>query len=337
MGLLKVVGGGCEVTRVTVLMPVFNGAPYLAEALESVLRENIPDMEVLVFDDGSTDFSPEILARYDDPRLRVIRHANMGLAATLNKGIGLARGEYIARQDQDDLLLPGRLAKQLAFMDTHPEVAMVGTWAEIRVGDTSDGRFHRHPSADDVLRTQLLFDNPFVHSSIMLRTTAVRGVGGYSEDRSRQPPEDYELWSRIAHVHRVANLPEVLMVYREMPNSMSRTGINPFLSKVLRISTENLHQVLGAQWSIEQCMSLACLYHNAPSITPLSKRDARQMVVMAADAIAGGSRYWSPEMKSEVVRLQRHIESRFLRRRIPEPLLRQLRRLRNHILHRDVR
>lgn len=283
-------------------------------------------MEVLVLDDGSTDRSLKILRLYDDRRLTVISQSNMGLAATLNKGISIARGKYIARQDQDDLMLPGRLTKQIKFLEANPQTAMVGTWAEIRVEDQPDGRFHRHPSACDVLRFRLLFDNPFVHSSIMMRTDVVRALGGYSKDKSRQPPEDYELWSRIAAEHSVANLPETLTVYREMPTSMSRNSTDPFLPKILVIASENLHRVLAPRFSFDECLSLACLYHNAPGAPcALSKSQVLAMIQHAVEYIGGSRWQWSEGLAAEVVRMQQHVASRFLQRRIPASLLRPAR------------
>jgi hypothetical protein len=326
-----------EQCNVTVVIPVYNGQDYLAEALESVLGQTgVPNMEVLALDDGSLDSSPQILARYRDPRLTVIRHANMGLAATLNKGLALARGRFIARQDQDDLMLPGRLSKQLAFLENHSKVAMVGTWAEIRVGNQPDGRFHYHPTACDALRLKLLFDNPFVHSSVMFRTEVARTLGGYSEDRSRQPPEDYEFWSRIARRHQVANLSEVLTVYREMPGSMSRTGVNPFLIKVLQISSENLYALLAKQWPKQDCLSLAYLYHNVPNASPrpLRKREALAMIRSIVELVGGDRDQWSAEMTVEAGRLERHIASRFFQRRIPAPLIGPMRWLRDRMLGR---
>lgn len=319
--------------QVTVLMPVYNGQSFLREALDSVLVQGgVNELELLVLDDGSKDASPEILASYNDPRLTIIRHPNMGLAATLNKGLSLARGKYIARQDQDDLLLPGRLAKQITFLDAHPEVAMVGTWAEILVDDKPDGRYHRHPGAGDALRLQLLFDNPFVHSSIMMRTDSIRALGGYSEDKTRQPPEDYEFWSRIAREHEVANLPEVLTVYREVPNSMSRAGSNPFLPNVLKISSENLHAVLAPDWSKDDCVTLAAIYHKAVAPGLLGRRKALAMVDQAISKIGGPESAWSTDMRQEATRLRRHIESRYLRSYIPGALLGPARWLRNRVL-----
>jgi glycosyltransferase involved in cell wall biosynthesis len=314
----------------TVVMPVYNGGAFLNEALKSVLEQaGLDSIEILALDDGSKDDSYKILTGYDDPRLTVIRHPNMGLAATLNKGLSLARGKYIARQDQDDLMLPGRLAKQLAFLESNPDIAMVGTWAEIRVGDEPSGRFHRHPCVNDAIKLHLLFDNPFVHSSIMMRKDVALKLGGYCEDKRRQPPEDYEFWSRIARENRVANLPDVLTVYRETPASMSRTGVNPFLPNVLTIAAENLYAVLAQHWTFEDCLSLAYLYHSvvgAPRV--LNQREALKMITMAAEVIGGERKMWSNEMAIAVIHLERHINSRFLRRNVPPQLLNIVRKLR---------
>lgn len=308
-----------EDIQVTVLMPVFNGEHYLATALESVLSQTgIDSMEILVINDGSKDSSATILDGYKDPRLKVIHQSNIGLAATLNKGIRLARGRYIARQDQDDLMVPGRLDKQFTYLESYPEIAMVGTWAQIRVGDLPDGRLHEHPTDSGVLKARLLFDNPFVHSSVMMRTKVALEMGGYSEDRSRQPPEDYEFWSRIARQHMISNLPEILTIYREVPSSMSRVGVNPFLSKVLKISSENLYAVLSTRWTLDDCLSLACLYHAAPgSPRRISRAEALEMTQAALMALAGSEAGWSTPMIAEAKRLKTHISSRFLQKIIP--------------------
>lgn len=259
-----------------------------------------------------------------DPRLCAFRQDNCGLAATLNRGISLAKGRYIARQDQDDLVLPGRFAKQLAFLEANPDIAMVGTWAQIYSADVPTERFHRHPCSNEALQLQLLFDNFFVHSSVMIRKDVLRNVGGYCEDRSRQPPEDYELWSRIARTHRVANLPEVLTVYREVQGSMSRTGDSPFLNNVIRIATENLCHIFESRYSPEDCAALADVYHRgiSPQLrSPLTRAKAREMLDTAALKIGGTRQCWSSEFLSSYRRMRAHLDSRFLRRRIPAPLL----------------
>ena len=316
-----------EEIMVTVITPVFNGEAFLSAALDSVLgQKGVGQIEFLVLNDGSSDASAEILDRYKDSRLTVIHQSNMGLAATLNKGIALARGRYIARLDQDDLMMPGRLAAQIRFLEGYPEIAMVGTSAEIRVADTPDGRLHCHPSDPDVLRVRLLFDNPFVHSSMMIRADVAREIGGYSEDKARQPPEDYELWSRISRSHKVSNIPEVLTVYREMSSSMSRISVNPFLNKVLLISAENLYAVLSSRWTFDDCLSLAHIYHAAAGAPrKLKKSEALSMVGQALEIMFGPQASWPRLICVEARRINSHITSRFWQATIPAALLRPAR------------
>jgi glycosyltransferase involved in cell wall biosynthesis len=232
-------------------------------AVDTILKQTLSDFELIAINDGSNDGTSAVLDGLRDPRVRVIHQDNMGLAAALNRGIALARGRYVARQDHDDWATPTRLEKQIAFLEANPEYALVGTRAEIWVGDRITGRVHDHPSDNAALQFELLFDNPFVHSSIMLRKSACDAVGGYSTDRSRQPPEDYELWSRLARHFKVANLSERLTVYREVPRSLSRAGPNPFQEKLVLISSENLAHATG-KGVPEQChRDLAALTHNA--------------------------------------------------------------------------
>ena len=249
----------------TVLMPVYNGADYLAESIETILGQTLQSFEFLILNDGSKDGSQAILEDYAarDPRIRVVQQANMGLAATLNKGMAMAQGEFIARQDQDDLSAPERLEKQLAYMQAHPKCALLGTRASIWADRTPTDRAHDHPVLNTVLKLDLLFNNPFVHSSVMLRRQAVLDLGGYTTDRERQPPEDYELWARIGRAARVANLPERLLVYREAPQSMSRTGENPFQSRLVLLSAENVALTSGLAEPDQHCRDIAALMHRS--------------------------------------------------------------------------
>lgn len=327
-----------DVVTVTAIVPVYGGERTLAGALRSVLTQSLQGLEVIMLDDGSPDASWQIACEIEDDRLITVQHPNRGLAATLNRGMALAKGRYIARQDQDDLVLAGRLEKQYMFLEAHLDVAMVGTWAQIYSGDVPSQRYHRHPCSHEALKLELLFDNPFVHSSMMIRADVLRETGGYCEDKSRQPPEDYELWSRIARRHRVANLPEVLTVYREMPGSMSRTGNTPFLENIIRIASENLGHVLSPRYSLEECTELANLYHRGgvrDSRTSLSKIRARQMLEFAAQQLGGDGTDWSDEFLASYRRIRAHLDSRFLRRRIPAPLLGPARWFRDRILRRE--
>lgn len=250
---------------VSVVLPVYNCPEYVGEAVESMLRQSFEDFELIVIDDGSTDETPRVLERYTDARIRKHRQVNHGLAATLNRAIALARGAYIARQDQDDFSHPDRLGKQVEFLESHPNCGLVGTWAEIWQENVSTGRRHCHPQENSRLQYELLTNNPFVHSSVMMRKSALEDIGGYSTDPDRQPPEDYELWSRLARSYEVANLPELLHTYREIKGSMSRDGSSPFLKNLIKICSENIACAARLHPTDTRAFNIACLVHGAPS------------------------------------------------------------------------
>jgi glycosyltransferase involved in cell wall biosynthesis len=248
---------------VSVILPIYNCPRYVGQAVESILAQTYADFELIVIDDGSEDETPEVVRRYTDPRVRLVTQANKGLAGALNRGIELARGRYIGRQDQDDFSFPERLAKQVAYLTAHPACALVGTWAEIWDEDERTERIHAHPSDSGDLKFRLLLDNPFVHSSVMIRRAALDRVGVYSTDPGRQPPEDYELWSRIAREFDVANIPEVLHVYREVRGSMSRLGPSPFLDHLVTICAENIGWASRVGSTDAQVVNIAALVHDA--------------------------------------------------------------------------
>jgi Glycosyl transferase family 2 len=303
-----------NVPTVSVVLSVRNGGSDLPAALGTILNQSFADFELIAINNGSTDGTGAYLDSISDPRVRVFHQPDAGLAAALNRGISLARGRYIARQDHDDLADPNRIAKQVEFLDAHPEHALVGTRAAIWVGDTPSGRFHDHPTEDQILRFDLLFNNPFVHSSVMMRKSALDLVGVYTTDSARQPPEDYELWSRIARHYRVANLVERLTVYREVPSSMSRAGAQPFLERLVTISSENLAHATGAEAPQQIHVDIAALVHGAE--VPVSRGiDVKRMCDVIADAgyrIAGGQP--GPELAQRIARAQVHLRHRLMLR-----------------------
>jgi glycosyltransferase involved in cell wall biosynthesis len=200
-------------------MTVYNEERYVTSAVNSILAQDGVDLELIVVDDGSTDGSLAVLTAVQDPRIRLVAQSHAGIVAALNTGVALARGEYIARMDADDIALPGRLARQAAFLRAHSEVGLVGT-ACTRVDPAGRPLGDYRPPCDDyTLRRALVRDNPFVHGTVMFRREAIEQAGGYRRD-SRW--EDYDLWIRIARWWRVANLPEVLLVRRERTDSLSR-------------------------------------------------------------------------------------------------------------------
>jgi glycosyltransferase involved in cell wall biosynthesis len=277
-----------QAPTVSVILPVWNCPTYVAEAIRSILGQTLVDFELIIVDDGSTDNTPAVLRTFNDPRIKLITQDNRGLPGALNTGITHASGKYIARQDQDDISAPERLAAQVDYMEEHRECALLGTWARIYKENHATERYHRHPHHPLLLRYYLLFDNPFVHSSVLIRKSTLDEIGPYSTDPERQPPEDFELWSRIAKVASVANLPRVLLSYREVPGSMSRNGDSPFRGRLVRLCAENISAAASLPTNDLQCHNIAALFHGASDL--LRRPDAKIMercLRKAALAICG--------------------------------------------------
>jgi len=204
---------------VSVLMSVWNGAPWVRDAVESILGQTASDLELIVIDDGSTDGTPALLAALGDPRLRVERQSRLGLTRSLNRGLSLATAPLLARLDADDVALPERLARQRAFLGAHPEIGLLGTGA--REVDTAGRQIQvvRPPEGDAAIRRALIRGNPFVHSSVMMRRAVLERLGGY--DETLAVAQDYDLWLRMSEITRVANLGEPLVVRRLLPDRVS--------------------------------------------------------------------------------------------------------------------
>jgi glycosyltransferase involved in cell wall biosynthesis len=198
---------------VTVLIPAHNAGAFLREAVDSILAQTFTDFECLVIDDGSTDGAVEALRAIPDPRLRIERNPrNLGLIATLNRGLELARAPLLARMDADDVALPQRLERQVAAFAADPSLAIVGTWAQFVDEAGARGSVFPKPVGHDDIVARSLLGCPFVHPSVMFRVAPVVAVGGYPADAPHA--EDYALWLKLVLKHRCANLPEVLLLYR---------------------------------------------------------------------------------------------------------------------------
>ena len=210
---------------VSVLMPVYNARPYVAEAVESVLGQTLGDFELLIVDDGSTDGSTEVLRRLAgrDPRIRLVVRENRGVTRTSAELVEAARGEFLARMDSDDVALPRRLERQVAFLRAHPEVVAAGSWVEWIDAEGDPLREYHPPEAHEEIDRALLSgaSNAICQPSAIIRADAMRLAGGYRPEFVVS--EDYDLWLRLAEVGRLANLPEVLLRYRHRPTSLARS------------------------------------------------------------------------------------------------------------------
>ena len=212
---------------ITVAMSVYNGEPYLAEAIDSVLAQSFADFEFLILDDGSTDGSCETIQRYADrdPRVRPIIRENRGLIASLNQLLAEARAPLIARMDADDICRPQRFERQIAFLAQHPDHGVVGSWSEdidARSRSIQGEAFGAdQPTTYDAFLAAIDAYAPLLcHPAVMYRTEVVRAVGGYHA--AFRHCEDLDLWLRLATRTRICSIPERLLRYRRSDGQISR-------------------------------------------------------------------------------------------------------------------
>lgn len=219
-----VISSGPASPLVSVVVTAFNAERHVGEAIESVLAQTLRDFELIVVDDASTDRTPDVVARNrDDPRLVVVRHpTNSGQALALTTGCGRARGKYIACLDADDVAHPERLARQVAYLEEHADVALLGSAAIFT--DATGREFARfgYPATHDAIIERLESGSAFVHSSVTMRRHAFESVGGY---RLSPRSLDYDLWLRIVERFRAANLPDFLVRYRVHGSQLTARGL----------------------------------------------------------------------------------------------------------------
>lgn len=199
-------------------MTVFNGMPYLSDAVDSILGQTYGDFEFVVVDDGSTDSTSAYLASVTDERFHVITRDNGGTAAAANQGLERCRGEFVARMDADDISDPERFEIQVAFLEDHPEIGMVGSFTR-SLGETRLGGVVALPTDHDrIVEALRAGRHALSHPSLMIRTDVLRSVGGYWPYRLI---DDWDMMLRVAEVTTVANLPEPLLQYRVHRGSLN--------------------------------------------------------------------------------------------------------------------
>ncbi|MEO8588916.1 MAG: glycosyltransferase family 2 protein [Flavobacteriales bacterium] len=216
--------------RVSVLMTLYNKGPFVEEAVRSVLDNTFGDLELLVVDDASTDDGVERVRRITDPRIRLLTHdRNTGRAAAANRGYDAARGEYLAILDADDIAHPERLAKQVAFMDAHPDVGVCGSFAQL-IGDRAV--VGRWPATDHECRGKMLFGDPVLYGSAILRRAILEQHALRSDGAWLWPGEDYLFLLKVGRFARYANLQDALLYYRMGANNQ-RHGRDPIQDRAM--------------------------------------------------------------------------------------------------------
>ncbi len=224
-------------------MSVYNGERYLNEAVDSILGQTFADFEFLIIDDASTDKTSEILRSYDDPRIRVVTNEeNLGLTKSLNKGLTLARGEYIARMDADDVSLPERLEAQVEFMEHNPHVCVCGSWVEI-IGHNAGGTW-RYPTDGNEIQCRHLFECSIAHPSAVIKKEYLN-QSQLLYDITFKRSQDYDLWVRISAVYPLANIGKVLLKHRIHPSAIGQHYSSEQKKSADRVRYQQLREFLG--------------------------------------------------------------------------------------------
>jgi len=208
--------------RVSVLTTVYNGMPYLPKAVDSILNQTYSDFDYIIVDDGSNDATPAYLASLTDPRVQIISQPNTGTGPAAQHGLKYCSGEYIARMDADDYSLPTRLEEQVAFMDAHPEVGLLGCQMA-PMGDKRVGRSLEMPTTHPKIFADMMAGrHGIAHSCLLIRTARLREVGGYW---TLPLQDEWDMTLKVGEISQLANLDQVLFHYRIHSGSINGTGM----------------------------------------------------------------------------------------------------------------
>ena len=244
--------------KVTVLMLVYNAEKYIREAIESILNQTFRDFELLILLDSKTsDSSENIIKTYVDKRIRLVENEkSMGLSELRNKGLRLARGEYVAIMDADDISYPNRLEMQYEYMEKNPDVGIVASWNDVIDGGGKVVESWRpHRSSEDIYYF-LNFRNCLAHCSILLRKDLVVRSGGY--DETMRLSEDYALYSRVSKIARISQIQELLVKWRRHETSIGAKNRNELIERANSVVTDNLEHL--AEKKIDD--RILCLIRN---------------------------------------------------------------------------
>jgi glycosyltransferase involved in cell wall biosynthesis len=237
--------------KVSVVLPVYNGSKYLGLAIDSILTQSFKDFELIVVNDGSTDASGEVIGSFNDNRLKVITNpTNVGITKSLNIGVKAATGKYIARMDSDDISEPIRLEKQYEFMERNPKVGVLGS--NINIIDTEGNfiRFKGRPITNNEIKFYFVINNPFVHSSVMVRKVCFDTLGFYDEDFKYA--QDYELWQRFSIKYRMRNLKRPLLKWRSNREGISYTKTANQYHFAKKVALRHIHTLSKTSRCIDE-------------------------------------------------------------------------------------
>ncbi len=292
--------------KISVLTAVYNSAELIRPAIESVLNQTFGDFEWVIINDATPDNSIEIIESYDDPRIKIYHNqTNMGLAASLNKGLDLCTGEYIARMDTDDVCYPNRFEQQVKFMESHPEIAIAGSWVNL-TGDWKG--LWKTPVSHEEIQCKLLFNSAIAHPTVIMRKSMLDKFSLRYDDRLKKI-QDYDLWVRASQVVKLANIPEVLLDYR--------IDIQAKSPEVVKRSNEVIYGIRQMQLSrlgIQLSSNDADNFHYI-SANQLNKVDTKAINNLFRDILAKNKQAKIYNQKA----LQRHLGRTWIRMVLKKP------------------
>ena len=241
--------------RVSVLMPVYKTKnEFLIEAIDSILAQTFSDFEFLILDDCPTDNREHIVLSYNDNRIKYIKNdTNLGITPSRNKLLEMARGEYIAVMDHDDVSLPNRFEKQVAYLDEHKDIGVVGSFIHKIVGKKDV----KLPVEDRDIKSGLMMKCVIVHPASMIRKSVLTENNIHYEEHY-SPSEDYKLYCKLIDYTNFYNIPEVLFNYRDHKNNTSRNQFDKMENATFEIWAENEvnHPLLWKKFSLTQAIDV---------------------------------------------------------------------------------
>jgi glycosyltransferase involved in cell wall biosynthesis len=262
--------------KVTVGMAVYRGEAYIAEAINSVLAETFQDWELVLVNDASPDNSVDVIRTFRDPRIRLLENeTNQGLVAVRNRIMIEAHGTYLAWLDQDDLSLPNRLSTQVAYLDANPEVAVCGSWTQMRYEALDSSvtlTTERFPSHHDQIRAAMIFLNPIACNTVMMRRSAFAERELMFREQFGNTL-DYDMWSNASDTMHVCNLPQALAAYRVHASQTSRgTALDLMNDHALQVQVELIGRALGIEMNDDERAT-----HRSATIAPVVISDLDQL------------------------------------------------------------
>ena len=253
---------------VSVVVPVYNKRDYVEQTINSVLLQELEDLEIIIVDDGSTDDSLDVIGKFSDDRIQVFTQPNSGVERARNFGFSKSVGSLIVFLDGDDLMNSNRLIHQLQLFNSNEDLVLVGTWANVidQAGNVIGSI--RPPTSNNALQIAHLFRNQFVNSSVMVKRTALENSMVFDESRGKRFAEDYDLWLRVSKSGLIANIPEELTAYRRFNESRSQSKGRSPLESARDISAGWLHQNTNLFETIDSARNFVMSINGLDDLSP---------------------------------------------------------------------